>query len=274
LSATPLTNITALTGTNKLLRFVSNFNNPIYWFVSAYDTSSNFSVSKTNLFQWNTIPPVQILQVKALSATVLPTDNAVSLTYHVSQNFDGAPVVSYSLVSTTAPATASIAKSFSTDIRNKLAIAPKPISLTASSPSTNGLGSALWSVPADFDLSKSYALVITATIDSVSADSEPMPLELEKLFRSSRDLSKAIVLNSPYRGLEKGILIANLPVDTKVEVYSATGKKIATLLPANRNGQACWDPTVSNPKIKPGIYLIQLNSLTEKKVLKAMVLTE
>jgi hypothetical protein len=275
LSTAPYTLATGLTGTNKLLRFVSNFNNPIYWFVTAYDTSSNLSVSKTNLFQWNTIPPVQILQVKALSATVLPTDNAVDLTYQVSQNFDGTAAVTYSLITTSAPAASSISKTLSAETqKNKLTIAPHQISQSASSENTNGLGSARWLVPADFDTSKSYSVVITATIDGVTADSAPIVLDLSKLFMSTSDLSKALLINSPYRGNEKGIIVANLPSDTKVEVFTVTGKKILTLAPANRFGQTVWVPASTGKKILPGVYLIQLNTASEKKVLKAMVLPE
>jgi hypothetical protein len=152
-----------------------------------------------------------------------------------------------------------------------LAIAPHQVSKSASSENTNGLGSARWLVPADFDTSKSYSVVITATIDGVTADSAPIPLDLSRLFMSTSDLSKALLIHSPYRGDEKGIIVANLPVDTKVEVFTVTGKKILTLAPANRFGQTVWVPASSGKMQNAGIYLIQLSTTNEKKTLKAII---
>ncbi len=131
----------------------------------------------------------------------------------------------------------------------------------------------IWNIPIDFPIGGHYDIRILAS-SSLGDDRILLSdIDLSKLLSIYGDLSKAIALNNPYLDQEEGILLVNLPENTKASIFQVDGKYLQTLNPFNKLlGSIDWYPHKKNGKrMPPGIYLCLLSTETESKIIKLMI---
>ena len=131
-----------------------------------------------------------------------------------------------------------------------------------------------WKIPSGFDTSKAYDIRVTVSAGQTVTSAIAGNIAFTRMFSQQTTLSKAVAVGSPYRGDGAGIVFANITADTTVKIYSISGKFIADVVPPKDGmGKAVWNlMTTSGTRVSPGVYLCQLRSGAETKMLKVMVL--
>ncbi|MBI4977123.1 MAG: T9SS type A sorting domain-containing protein [Spirochaetes bacterium] len=132
-----------------------------------------------------------------------------------------------------------------------------------------------WRLPADLDLSKQYDVMIGGTRGGIPLIPYIVTgVDVTRVVTVRTTLDGFFALNSPCRGA--GVIsFANLTEDATVTIYSVSGKKIAELSSAYRNGNGIVSWNVASDdgrRVSPGVYLCRATSSAGSKTIRVMVL--
>jgi len=140
----------------------------------------------------------------------------------------------------------------------------------------NGTFKNVWELGSASLLPKKLDMKIVAVLDhwDESAAVIAPNIDLSGLFVLCADLSRAAVLNSPWRGVGP-VVFVNLPEIVHIRIFTVSGKlmnEINSETQEKNSGRCIWNVTdIHGKKVLPGIYLCDIISGNERKVLRVMV---
>ncbi len=140
-------------------------------------------------------------------------------------------------------------------------------------PST-GTWMTTWTLPKKLNSSGPFDFRIKAiATESLSATADLREIDLGALLPTFTDLSSTLVLNNPYRGQTEGVLLVNLPENSKASVFNISGNILSTLKTStSEGGTLVWDAKYSSGRnVAPGVYLCKVVKDSETKVVKIIV---
>jgi len=142
---------------------------------------------------------------------------------------------------------------------------------------TNGSYKNTWIFSSSSALKKKIDIKIVAVLDQY--DESPavvvQNVDLSRFFRLSTDLSRATVVNSPWHHELGPVVFVNLPKVVQIKIYTISGKIIQIINSKQSEeymGRLEWNVTDSlGKKVAPGIYICNLLSERETKIIRVMV---
>ncbi|MBN8218881.1 MAG: hypothetical protein J0L75_19740 [Spirochaetes bacterium] len=113
-----------------------------------------------------------------------------------------------------------------------------------------------WSLPEDFDTKTPLDLRFVPMLGGWTGDTNIYSnVDLSGLFTTVSELVQPCILGNPCRD-GSGVIFANLPTGTTVDIYTLSGKKVIRLPPEGIiGGKLRWDLRAATlERIRPGIY--------------------
>lgn len=136
---------------------------------------------------------------------------------------------------------------------------------------SDGTHSVVWSLPDDIDPQSLYDIKLSIDADGLTDESE-ISVSFSRLFSKKSTLSEVKIVGNPYVGETDGVQVVNMTETATINIYTISGNLVRRIEVESAAGSAVWDVrNQMSELVAPGIYLCEVVSGSERKVLKIIV---